>query len=305
MISTKNHASTFLFLSFLLLAVLVGVSAGRRGRITTYWGQNGNEGTLTQACATKNYSIINIAFLNKFGSGITPEINLAGHCNPATNGCTFVSDAIRKCQKHGVKVLLSIGGGIGNYSLASKADAKRVAKFLWNNFLGGRSSTRPLGNAILDGIDFDIELGSPNHWADLARYLSWYSILGRKVYLSAAPQCPFPDRLLGDAVKTGIFDSVWVQFYNNPPCQFSGNSSQNLISAWNQWTQSVRGMKTKIFLGLPAAPAAAGSGFVPPEVVTSQILPVIKKSPKYGGVMLWSRFFDGQTGFSSAIKSFV
>ena len=62
-----------------------------------------------------------------------------------------------------------------------------------------------------------------------------------------------------------------------------------------------RGLFLNIFLGLPAARAAAGSGFVPAEVLTSRILPVIKQSPKYGGVMLWSRFFDVQNGYSTSI----
>jgi chitinase len=103
---------------------------------------------------------------------------------------------------------------------------------------------------------------------------------------------------LGTALQTGLFDFVWVQFYNNPPCQYNGNIT-NLVNSWNTWTRSVP--TKKIFLGLPAATAAAGSGFIPADVLTSQILPVIKKSRKYGGVMLWSRFFDGQTGYSTSI----
>jgi hypothetical protein len=42
---------------------------------------------------------------------------------------------------------------------------------IWNNFLGGRSSSRPLGDAVLDGIDFDIIHGTPQHWDELAKYI--------------------------------------------------------------------------------------------------------------------------------------
>lgn len=200
--------------------------------------------------------------------------------------------------------MLSIGGGVGNYSIASRKDAKRVARYLWSNFLGGHSSSRPLGDAVLDGIDFDIELGSTQHWEDLARYLLGYSKRGRrKVYLTAAPQCPFPDRFLGTALNTGLFDYVWVQFYNNAPCQYSSGNATNLINSWNRWITSVKARK--IFLGLPAAPDAAGSGYIPPDVLTSEILPVIKRSPKYGGVMLWSKFYDDESGYSSSIKPSV
>ena len=200
-------------------------------------------------------------------------------------------------------MFLSIEGGAGSYYLTSSEDARQVATYLWNNFLGGQSSSRPLGDAALDGIDFDIEGGSNQHSDDLARYLSGYSNKGKKVYLTSAPQCPFPDAWVGGALKTGLFDYVWVQFYNNPPCQYITGSIINLEDAWKQWTSDIPA--TKIFLGLPAAPAAAGSGFIPANDLTSQVLPAIKNSHKYGGVMLWSKYYNDQSGYSSAIKSHV
>ncbi|WCJ36761.1 Acidic endochitinase [Euphorbia peplus] len=288
----------------ILLFSIFQLSLTRRshaGGISIYWGQNGNEGTLEATCATGKYAYVNIAFLNKFGSGQTPELNLAGHCNPANNGCVGTSTGIKSCQSQGIKVLLSLGGGIGSYSLTSQADAKNVADYLWNSFLGGKSksATRPLGDAVLDGIDFDIEQGSGEHWQDLAKFLSDYSKRGRKVYLGAAPQCPFPDSNLGTALDTGLFDYVWVQFYNNPPCQYTTGNTANILDSWSRWTTSIKA--GKIFLGLPAAPQAAGSGYIPPDVLTSQILPVIKKSAKYGGIMLWSKFWDDQNGYSDSI----
>ncbi|KAL6291595.1 hypothetical protein ACE6H2_009105 [Prunus campanulata] len=174
-----------------LVAVLVLAVGAKAGGIAIYWGQNGNEGTLAETCASGNYQFVNIAFLSSFGNGQTPVINLAGHSK-------------------GIKVILSIGGGAGSYSLTSADDARQVATYLWNNFLGGHSSSRPL--AI------------PAH---------------------------------------------------------------------------------KIFLGLPAAPQAAGSGFIPATDLNSQILPAIKNSAKYGGVMLWSKYYDDITGYSSSIKNHV
>ncbi|BFG23446.1 hypothetical protein CerSpe_097200 [Prunus speciosa] len=294
----RNSQTPLLLL--VLSTQLVLIRLCHASGIAVYWGQNGNEGTLAETCATGKYKYVNIAFLNKFGNGQTPEINLAGHCNPASNGCTIVSSGITSCQSQGVKVLLSLGGGTGNYSLASPADARAVADYLWHNFLGGKKSTsRPLGDTVLDGIDFDIELGSTQYWDVLARSLKAYSKPRRAVYLAGAPQCPFPDKFLGGALNTGLFDYVWVQFYNNPQCQYSSGNTDNLINSWNKWTTSIKaGM---IFLGLPASPEAAGSGFIPATVLNSEVLPVIKKSPKYGGVMLWSKFYDDQSGYSSSI----
>jgi chitinase len=266
-----------------------------------YWGQNGNEGSLADACNTNNYQFVNIAFLSTFGNGQNPQLNLAGHCDPASNGCTNFSKDIKTCQSKGIKVLLSIGGGTGSYSLNSSHDATQLANYLWNNFLGGRSSSRPLGDAVLDGIDFDIEAGG-EHYDDLAKALNGFSSQ-RRVYLSAAPQCPYPDAHLDSAIKTGLFDYVWVQFYNNPQCQYSSGNTNNLVNAWNQWTSS---QAKQVFLGVPANDAAAPSGgFIPSDVLNSQVLPAIKGSAKYGGVMIWDRFNDGQSGYSNAIKGSV
>lgn len=287
-------------LPVVMLLLVVGSNAGG---IAIYWGQNGNEGTLAETCATGNYEYVILAFLATFGNGQTPMINLAGHCDPYSDGCTSLSSDIESCQDSGIKVLLSIGGGAGSYYLSSAEDANQVATYLWNNFLGGQSSSRPLGAAVLDGIDFDIEGGTTQHWDDLARYLSAYSNQGKKVYLTAAPQCPFPDAYVGVALQTGLFDYVWVQFYNNPPCQYVSGNDVNLQDSWNQWTSSVPA--TEIFLGLPAAPAAAGSGFIPASDLTSTVLPAIHGSAKYGGVMLWSRYYDLQTNYSDSIKGCV
>lgn len=152
----------------------------------------------------------------------------------------------------------------------------------------------------MDGVDFDIESGK-DFYDELAKNLNGYS-QQNKVYLAAAPQCHYPDEHLHDAIETGLFDFVWVQFYNNPECQYSGNAN-NLLNAWNQWTST---QAKQLFLGLPAAEAAAPKGgFVPADVLTSQVLPSIKSSYKYGGVMLWSKQYDKDNEYSNAIKESV
>ncbi|KAK4350917.1 hypothetical protein RND71_030230 [Anisodus tanguticus] len=230
----------FLLPSVLLLALVqTSIASG----IAIYWGQNGNEATLKDTCASGRYTYVNLALTNS------------------------------ETAKH----------------------QKSISPVT--------ATSPPLGNAILDGIDFDIELGSSLFYEDLAKYLKNYSKRGRTVYLTAGPQCPFPDRLLGTSLNTGLFDTVWIQFYDNPPCQFTPNNTDNLKNSWIRWTTSVNARR--IFLGLPAAPQAAGSGFIPADVLTREILPVIKKSRKYGGVMLWSKFWDEQTGYSVSIQKSV
>lgn len=245
-----QFSARLILLCFSLIAAVSATSSRRAMEVGVYWGQNGNEGSLVEACATGNYQIVNIAFLSSFGSGQSPVLNLAGHCDPAAAGCTKLSPEIRACQSLGIKVLLSIGGASGSYSLNSTDDAANVAEYLWNNFLGGRSRSRPLGDVVLDGIDFEIDGNLPTeHWDTLARSLKNRG----SIYLSAAPQCPFPDLNLRYALETGLFDYVWVQFYNNRPCDYSGGR-EGFLASWNKWAEINAG---QVFLGLAAAPEAA------------------------------------------------
>ncbi|KAI0494171.1 hypothetical protein KFK09_024302 [Dendrobium nobile] len=288
-------------LTFLLLTSL----QANAGTIAVYWGQNGNEGTLSDACATKNYGFVILSFLTVFGRSQTPVLNLAGHCDPPSGTCTSLSSDILSCQSLGIKLLLSLGGGSSGYSLSSADDAKNVAAYLWNNYLGGTSSARPLGSAVLDGIDFDIEAGGADYYDVLAQSLTDYgNQAGKKLYLSAAPQCPYPDAHLNKALATGLFDFVWIQFYNNPPCQYANGNADKLVKAWEEWTESVEA--SVFFVGLPASQNAAPSGgYIPASDLESKVLPAVRTSAKYGGIMLWSRYYDLLNGYSDAVKGSV
>ncbi|KAI4348028.1 hypothetical protein L6164_008791 [Bauhinia variegata] len=212
---------------------------------------------------------------------------------------------LQYCQSKNIKVLLSIGGAIGDYSLCSAQDAQNVADYLYQNFLSGQFG--PLGSVTLDGIDFDIEGGGSNlYYDDLARALNAYSTAERKIYLGAAPQCPIPDYYLDIAIRTGLFDYIFFQFYNNPPCQYSPGNPANLFNSWDHWTSLVLPNNT-VFLGLPANPGAAGSGYISPDDLINIALPYVQQAPNYGGVMLWSRYWDIQTNpsYSTQILPYV
>ncbi|CAL9131059.1 unnamed protein product [Musa textilis] len=276
-------------------------STGAEPCNAVYWGQNRYEGGLREACATGYYKYVLVAFLNQFGGGQIPQMNLAGHCDPNSGGCTYLSGDIISCQQdYNVTVMLSLGGAIGSYGLASQEDAREVATYIYNSFLGGSSPNRPLGNAVLDGVDLAIQRGGPAHYDDLVRYLNASSTADKKVYLSAAPQCVFPDAHLQPAIDTGLLDYVWVQFYNNY-CMYSSSNADTFKRTWNQWV-SVK--KSKVFLGLIASPNA-GNGFVRPETLINNVLPIVKPSEKYGGIMIWNRYYDVITHFSAALKGHV
>ncbi|KAF6147773.1 hypothetical protein GIB67_006746 [Kingdonia uniflora] len=126
------------------------------------------------------------------------------------------------------------------------------------------------------GLSSDIKACQANlHWDDLARYLKGYNKRGKKVYLTAAPQCPFPDAWIGDALKTGFFDYVWVHIWDerkvfgsrgqslkdqmtgkDVPISENNGKSSNPIKILKKDAHSMRiklavgGMPEKIIIGL-------------------------------------------------------
>ncbi|PHU04954.1 hypothetical protein BC332_25776 [Capsicum chinense] len=152
------------------------------------------------------------------------------------------------------------------YSKLLPGHGKPLSVLGRNNFLGGKSSSRPLGDAILDGIDFDIKGGTNKHWDNLAHF--------------------------------SLHTENTLRSLRSLSC-VTGDIG-NLESEWKQWISIPA---KRIFLGLPAAVAAAGSGFIPAYDLTKQVLPAIKGSAKYGGVTLWCKYYDDQTGYSVSIKA--
>ncbi|PON49597.1 Endo-beta-N-acetylglucosaminidase [Parasponia andersonii] len=188
-------------------------------------------------------------------------------------------------------------------ALVTKSNGAGQIVVYWGQNGGeGTLTSTPLGSAVLDGIDFDIEKGGA-HYPALAQRLSEYSQKGKKFYLSAAPQCPFPDQHLNGALSTGLFDYVLIQFYNNEQCEYKASNPNAFKSSWTKWTTSIKAKK--FFVGLPASPSAAGSGYVQPSDLKSGVLPFVKRSSNYGGVMLYDRYADEQTKYSSQIKGSV
>ncbi|TKY66396.1 Acidic endochitinase [Spatholobus suberectus] len=278
---------------FLLSLFTFSSSHPDNGGIAVYWGQDNGDGELTTTCDSGKYAIVLLAFLNTFGADRTPTWNFAGHCDngalkkPKASKCFFPSEeplAIRPTPS------------------ALAEDAKDVAGYLYKNFLSGQYG--PLGSVELDGIDFDIEV-TEDHWDDLARELDFFRHTeGRYFYLSAAPQCPIPIYYLGKAIETKLFDYIFVQFYNNPGCAYSTGNIASLLASWDDWVKLVAS-NNSLFVGLPAAQSAAGSGYIPPDVLNSEVLAYVKTASNYEGVMLWDRYRDVQYDYSGSILSNV
>jgi chitinase len=65
--------------------------------------------------------------------------------------CTSVGTNVKACQAKGKIVTLSLGGAGGSVGFSSDSQGEQLADTVWNVFLGGSSSTRPFGDAVLDG----------------------------------------------------------------------------------------------------------------------------------------------------------
>lgn len=191
---------------------------------------------------------------------------------------------IKTCQSKGKKILLSIGGAAGAYGFSSDSQAKTFAQTLYDMFGGGDHKYHPFDDAVVDGFDFDIEGGGSTGYATLSKTLK--SLSDDKLLITAAPQCPFPDAMLGDALNNAVFDAVFVQFYNNY-CSPSGNSFN--FDSWDKWASSTSKNKdVKVFLGLPGSSTAAGSGYLPFDQIKTAVASA-QKFDSYGGVMFWGK----------------
>ncbi|KAF8761064.1 Glycoside hydrolase family 18 protein [Rhizoctonia solani] len=281
--------------------------------------QAGWQKPISYYCQDDSVDVLPIAFVNQFfGTGGLPALNLANTCNPTDQGvfpgtglanCQFLASEISACQAKGKLVTLSLGGAGGAYGFQSDAEGVAFANTVWNLFLGGSSSTRPFGSAVLDGVDLDIEAGTGTGYVAFVNQLrSKFNGASKKYYITAAPQCVYPDSALGSVLNNAFFDAVYVQFYNNPcGLQTYGNAANWNYGNWDYWARNISPNKNvKIYIGAPAAQRAAGSGYVDTATLQKISLETRSNFPSFGGVMFWdaSQAYNNNR-FDKAVKSFL
>lgn len=280
-------------------------------QVAIYWGTGDSQGkdpNFATVCATAQYDIIILSFAYSIGSNTRnldgyPEMSISG-CgaaynsrNPYLPNCSTMGAIIPTCQAAGKKVILSLGGGGASVGFNSDAEAAAYATLIWDMALGGNGNVRPFGNAVLDGIDLDIESGSATGYGAFVSSLrSLMDADPNKPYIiTAAPQCIFPDEWMGPGAGTALtiapnaFDHLFVQFYNND-CRWANASA--FATTYNQWSTLSTTHQPKIWIGLPGSTdAAMVEDFVPVSG-----LPALVKAgsalSSYGGVMLWDAGYD-------------
>jgi chitinase len=163
---------------------------------------------------------------------------------------------------------------------------------------------------------------------------------GKRYFLSAAPQCPYPDWYNQDILNNVPMDWVNVQYVKLgygvvmaeasyptptfltctdfvPPTRYYNNgcgASSYVPGAtdqwnfnfgqWDTWAKASKNPAAKVLLGVPAN-TGAGRGYLSP----SALQPVVQYSAKYssfGGVMMWdaSQAWTN-SGFVASVKSLL
>ncbi|KAI9730048.1 MAG: hypothetical protein M1818_008317 [Claussenomyces sp. TS43310] len=294
-------------------SVYAGLDPTSSSNVAVYWGQNSygsSSGNLEQQnlayyCASTDLDVIILAFLTVInGPGGAPEINFANSGNDCTTfdgtsllNCPAIGADITTCQStYGKTVLLSVGGATYSEGGFTSSDAAvSGANLLWETFgpvQNGSSAPRPFGNAAINGFDFDFE-STVTNMVPFGNQLRSLMDAAGTYYLTAAPQCPYPDSADNDMLNGAVyFDAIWVQFYNNycgVNSYVAGSSTQNNFNfaTWDNWAKTVsKNPNVKVLLGVPASSTAAGSGYLS----ASDLAPVITYSKQYssfGGVMTW------------------
>ncbi|KAG0659775.1 Chitinase 1 [Maudiozyma exigua] len=301
--------------SILLLRSLVyAFDSNAQNNVAVYWGQNsqGSQESLATYCQSSDADIFLLSFADAFPS---LSLNFANACsdtfadNSGLLHCTQIAADISTCQSLGKKVLLSLGGASGAYGFTDDSQAETFAQTLWDTFGEGTGVTdRPFDSSIVDGFDFDIENNNNVGYAALVTKLRTLFATGSKqYYISAAPQCPYPDASVGDLLANADVDFAFIQFYNN---YCNVESSFN----WDTWVNYAENVSPnsniKLYLGLLGSATAAGSGYISDFSVLKSTIEKISSFANFGGVSLWdasqafTNSIDGQA-YIHAVKSLL
>lgn len=286
-------------------------------QLTGYWQNFVNDAEpLRVSDVPDDYDMVALAFAEsdpnepgKVTFGVDPELSdaLGGYTNQQ------LKDDIAAKKQSGATFVLSIGGELGNVDLGSEAAV--------NNFVDSMEGL--LTEYGIDGLDVDLEGGlDVDGTAKAIQRL--HDRIGDDFVLTMAPQTV--DVQAGGAylklierVKD-LITVVHTQYYNSGSMNGCDGKTYDQGSVDFITAQACTLLETlrpdQVSFGLPAAPAAAGSGYVEPSVITDALDCLAKQTgcgqftpgqttPAISGVMTWSINWDASNGgaFSEAIRS--
>lgn len=157
--------------------------ATSKQNLAVYFGSTNATSTTTllAQCSDPNIDIVILGFILSVlgGGGGYPELDFGTVCtgqNAAMEAagatgllsCTSsLAPMISECQALGKKVLVSVGGALGNVTFQSSAEATSAASMLWDVFGAGTGidgALRPFGEDVtVDGFDLGRYFHSPSN----------------------------------------------------------------------------------------------------------------------------------------------
>ncbi|EED22748.1 chitinase 3 precursor, putative [Talaromyces stipitatus ATCC 10500] len=279
------------------------------GEVVVYWGQNAaaaseNNDLSTYCTADSGINIVVLAFLYEYGNNIVIPSGVIGKdCSISTSGeginCDALASQIATCQSNNVKVILSLGGAVGAYSLTSQSEAEKIGQNLWDAYgkSAGGSIPRPFGSISVDGWDFDLESNSGNQYYQymISKLRSNFkSDSGNTYYITGAPQCPIPEPNMGEIIQAAQFDYLWVQFYNNEYCSYPNTLN---YAEWVSYISRTPSNNAKIFIGVPASELGStgtesGATYYQSPSILANTVASFDTSSNWGGIMMWDAAFS-------------
>ncbi|KAJ3225920.1 hypothetical protein HDU81_007593 [Chytriomyces hyalinus] len=277
-----------------------------------YWGATTltNIQPLANFCDLGIYNTINLGYMNEFGGSsdhfaITFGNNVIYRYDPAapnpeSKGFDLIARDIAHCQRKGVKIMLSIGGPSGNYTLED-GDGKSMAELLYNSFFQKSTATnflKPFGaDSFLDGIE--ISFMNPDSmgatWTqETIDLLVTLKSLSPASILSVAVPCSSTWPVVTSSSAIVPVDYVNVLLYKDDTCLFERGF--NFV----EWTHRFDG---KIILGLAMTEdEAVPGGYVAP-VDLPRLVTSVSMEPQFAGVSL----LDVEEGgnYASSVRSLL
>jgi chitinase len=304
--------------------------------LAVYWGQdlfgraNPDAGALWEqpladACAGGPYDFVVLSYITDVASGSdgTPasfQQNFSNHCTagsqldgaPNLTECDDIAAGVSACHQAGKNVLIAVGEqDLGLQSDLDGSVGAQAAKSMWDLYLGGNAAARPFPGQNLDGVDLSFavlpgETPGPGYLQFAIRLRELMNSSGGKYYLTASPECEFPDYSFGPGPEMGTvlgtipgaFDAILVQFYYNPPCAYSPTNANGFLASFQSWAMLFRGGKPKILVGLSLDHTQVG--FVD-RASLPMLVSTVKSNPAFGGIALRDESFDQNSADDSGV----
>jgi len=241
------------------------------------WGRHHSEAPPSHYCGTDKlsdeYTTLFVTGLRSFPGTDERNYSLLDINNTLCSGnfspskpdlihCPDLADSIKTCHSHHAHVLLTLGGpdcDACQYGLESEDDAKKLAVELWDTYFGGNGTERPFDDAVLNGINLDIQKGTNlTHYATLVKtLLDLHNASGseHKFIVSVTTSgCGYPDPFAGPdegKLLPGIHPDHVVVRFDYEECSLKyANFSQKL----QPWLEYAMSNHTRIQLMIPDDP---------------------------------------------------